>query len=157
MGSSAPFCGKLSRFDKYLGQTWDSNRKSSFTISGRRVVVPSRVKLTRCPCGEILTAREKREHRCPLKAGLWGGKREGSGRPPTPEPELEMKPEQYPVSAVTLERQALVASISAYRKRQGIEDSSRTLRNRSLAQLRKMNQQILAGNTYRQGRRWKVA
>jgi hypothetical protein len=124
--------------------------------------------LVRCEgCGMVLGARELRAHKCPKQfAKPIGRPRESPILPPAPASyEVVGKLRAIPGSPAALaeeaffrtkeERRQLVEFISTWRSSQGKPNSSRTLSARSLAQLRKMKEQIESGNTYRAGRRWK--
>ena len=62
-----------------------------------------------------------------------------------------------PVDRVRLTRQFLIEWLTAWRKEHGKPGTDRALKNRSTAQLRKMYEQAVAGETYRVGRRWRAA
>jgi hypothetical protein len=51
-------------------------------------------------------------------------------------------------------RKHLIGWLENWRRENGVGDSGRPLRNRSLAQLRTMYDQAQAGKSYRAGRRW---
>ncbi len=51
-------------------------------------------------------------------------------------------------------RQFLFEWLATWRSDQGIEDTSRPLKNRGTTQLQRMYEQALKGRNYRLGRRW---
>ena len=108
-------------------------------------------KLLACAhCGVLLSAWERQRHKCPRRF-----RRVGRPTKTTPQtsavPRLEVEYLQK-----REERRKLLEFLCEWRTNQGIANSARILSNRSLAQLRKMRDQIERGMTYRIGRRWKM-
>jgi hypothetical protein len=108
-------------------------------------------KLAACAhCGVLLSAWERQRHKCPR----WF-RRVGRPRKAAPQtsavPQLEVEYLQKKE-----ERRKLLEFLCEWRANQGVGSSARILSNRSLAQLRKMRDQLERGMTYRTGRRWRL-
>jgi hypothetical protein len=61
-----------------------------------------------------------------------------------------------PPQQEALRRDVLLQFIIKWRTGQGVVDPQRSIANRSTAQLERMYRQVLSGETYRVGRRWKA-
>jgi len=95
-----------------------------------------------CPhCRAEITARE-------LKI-LWS--QYCNGRRAKPKDTAPPAPQQK-----VLRRDVLLQFIIRWRTEQGVVNPQRSIANRSTAQLERMYRQVLSGETYRVGRRWKA-